>query len=174
MWIVLHDTRSYWIYDYISNQCLSPLTLLVRIPFRRVCLRQVGGFLRVLRFPLTATIYLNIVECGVKHITLTLHDTSFSSSDRYVAIFINMYCRFVLHIIASIQKDFKHLRKHTYLSRDVHQSIRNINPGYSTLIKERRQQSPVVKKTKPLVPLISSHWKQRKDHHEFCQLKYRY
>jgi hypothetical protein len=39
----------------------------------------------------------------------------------------------------------------------VHQSIRNINPGYSTLIKERRQQSPVVKKTKPLVPLISSH-----------------
>jgi hypothetical protein len=52
-----------WIYNYLYNQCLSPLTLWVRIPLRRdvldttLCdqfvsdLRQVCGFLRVLRFP---------------------------------------------------------------------------------------------------------------------------
>jgi hypothetical protein len=58
-----------WIYNYLCNQCLSLLKLWVRIPFRRevpditlcdkVCQWQVGGFLRVLRFPppikLTAT-----------------------------------------------------------------------------------------------------------------------
>ena len=62
-----------WIYKYLCNQFLSPLTLLVRIPHRcgvlntklcdKVCelsKRQVGSFLRVLRFPppikLSATI----------------------------------------------------------------------------------------------------------------------
>jgi hypothetical protein len=61
-----------WIYNDLCNQCLSPLTLWVRIPIRRsvldttLCdkfvsdLRQVGDFLRLLWFPspikLTATI----------------------------------------------------------------------------------------------------------------------
>ena len=52
-----------WIYNYLCNQCLSTLKLWVRIPFMVRCtrqhyvikfvrdLRQVGGFLRVLRFP---------------------------------------------------------------------------------------------------------------------------
>ena len=52
------------IYNYLCNQCLSPLKLWIRIPLRRcvldttLCdtsfvsdLRQVGDFLRVLRFP---------------------------------------------------------------------------------------------------------------------------
>ena len=63
-----------WIYNYLCNQCLSPLTLWVRLPLRRGVLnttscdkfvsdlRQIGGFLRVLWFPppieLTATINL--------------------------------------------------------------------------------------------------------------------
>jgi len=57
-----------WIYNYLLNQYLSPLKLWVLIPLRRgvldttLLLRQVGGFLRVLRFPppikLTATILL--------------------------------------------------------------------------------------------------------------------
>ena len=63
-----------WIYSYLCNQCLSPLKLWVRIPLMARCtqynimwygflsdLRQVGGFLWILRFPplikLTATIY---------------------------------------------------------------------------------------------------------------------
>jgi hypothetical protein len=40
-----------WIYNYLCNECLSPLTLWVRIPIRRVILdttlcelRKVGGF----------------------------------------------------------------------------------------------------------------------------------
>ena len=61
-----------WIYSYLCNQCLLPLTLWVRIPLGEMYsiqhyvikfvsdLRQVGGFLQVLRFPppitLTATI----------------------------------------------------------------------------------------------------------------------
>jgi len=61
-----------WIYNYLCNQCLSPLTFWVRIPLRQGVLdtnyvikfvrdlRQVNGFLRVLGFPppitLTATI----------------------------------------------------------------------------------------------------------------------
>jgi len=59
-----------WIYNYLCNQSLSPLMLWVRILIRARCttlcdkkfvsdLRQVSGFLRVLRFPpsikLTAT-----------------------------------------------------------------------------------------------------------------------
>jgi hypothetical protein len=48
-----------WIYNNISNQCISPLTLQVRIPLMRgvlhttLCdnLRQVGGFFLVFRFP---------------------------------------------------------------------------------------------------------------------------
>jgi hypothetical protein len=71
-----------WIYNYLCNQCLSPLMLWVRISIRERCtlyvikfvsdLRQVCSFLRVLRFPppitLTATIYSwTIVESGVKH-----------------------------------------------------------------------------------------------------------
>ena len=63
-----------WIYNYLCNQYLSPLTLWVRIQLRRgvldttlcdkvcQCLRLVGGFLRV------PTRYnWNIVKGGVKH-----------------------------------------------------------------------------------------------------------
>jgi hypothetical protein len=48
-----------WIYNYLCNQCLSPLMLWDRTPLMVRCtryikfvsdLRQVGGFLRVLRF----------------------------------------------------------------------------------------------------------------------------
>jgi len=48
-----------WIYNYPSNQCLSPLKLWVTITFVSD-LRHVGGFLQIVRFPppikLTATI----------------------------------------------------------------------------------------------------------------------
>ena len=61
-----------WIYNYLCNQCLSPLMLWVQIPLRRgvlnttlydkSCQWQVGGFLYVLRVPppikLTTLIYL--------------------------------------------------------------------------------------------------------------------
>ena len=60
-----------WIYNYIWNKCISPLKLWVRISIRRGVqnymkfvndLQQIGGFLRVLRFPppikLTATMWL--------------------------------------------------------------------------------------------------------------------
>ena len=64
-----------WMYNYLCNQCVSPLKLWVRIPFMTRCfsiqhyvikfvndLRQVGGFIRVFRFPppikLIATIYM--------------------------------------------------------------------------------------------------------------------
>ena len=52
-----------WIYNYLCNQCLSPLKLRVRTPFMARCTRynicdkfvsdlwQVGGFLWVLQFP---------------------------------------------------------------------------------------------------------------------------
>ena len=50
-----------WIYNYLCNQCLSPLMLWVRIPLRqgeldttlcdKVCQSLAGGFLVVLRFP---------------------------------------------------------------------------------------------------------------------------
>ena len=53
-----------WVYNYQCNQCLSPLKLWVRTPFMARCtrynhyvikfvsdLRQIGGFLWVLRFP---------------------------------------------------------------------------------------------------------------------------
>jgi hypothetical protein len=58
-----------WIFDYLCNQCLWPLMLWVGISIRAMCTtlcdkvyhwQQVGGFLRVLRFPppikLTASI----------------------------------------------------------------------------------------------------------------------
>ena len=55
-------TRLYgsWIYNYLCNQCLSPLMLWVRISIRARCttlcefvsdLQQVGDFLPVLSFP---------------------------------------------------------------------------------------------------------------------------
>ena len=46
-----------WIYYYICNQCISPLTLQCRIPLIDYVIKfvrdlwQVGGFLRVFRFP---------------------------------------------------------------------------------------------------------------------------
>ena len=74
-------SRSYgsWINNYLCNQCLSPLVLLVRISIKArsrgvqhyviKCvsdLRQVGGFFLVPRFPpqikLTAMIYTNVAE----------------------------------------------------------------------------------------------------------------
>ena len=63
-------TNGSWIYNYLCNQCQSPLTLSVRISIRarcttlcdKICQWLATGFLRVLRFPppkkLTATIYL--------------------------------------------------------------------------------------------------------------------
>jgi hypothetical protein len=72
-----------WIYNYLYNQCRSPLKLWIRTRSWRgvldttLCdkvfsnLRQVGGFLQTLRFPppikLTASYNWNIVESGVKH-----------------------------------------------------------------------------------------------------------
>jgi hypothetical protein len=64
-----------WIYNYLCNQseCLSPLKLWVRTPFMAWCtrynimwlnfvsdLRQVNGFLWVLRFPPTITLTIMI------------------------------------------------------------------------------------------------------------------
>jgi hypothetical protein len=39
-----------WIYNYLCNQCLSPL-MWIQILLRRCDLPQVGGFIRVLQFP---------------------------------------------------------------------------------------------------------------------------
>jgi hypothetical protein len=60
-------------YNYLCNQCISPLNLLVRIPFRRGVLdttlhdkdlRQIGGFPPPIK--LTQRYNWNIVESGVK------------------------------------------------------------------------------------------------------------
>jgi hypothetical protein len=72
-----------WIYNYLCNHCLSPLTLWVRTHSVEVYLlqhyvikfvsdlRQVSGLLWILRFPqpikLTSLCNLNIVESSVKH-----------------------------------------------------------------------------------------------------------
>ena len=73
-----------WIYSYLCNQCISPLTLWGRIPFRRCVLDTTlcekvtmtccssGGFLVVLRCPPLNKTWQsryswNIVESGVKH-----------------------------------------------------------------------------------------------------------
>jgi hypothetical protein len=73
-----------WIYNYLCNQRLSPLTLWVLIPFRRsvldttLCdnkfvsdLRQVCGFLGILRFhppiKLTTTIWMKYCLKWRKH-----------------------------------------------------------------------------------------------------------
>jgi hypothetical protein len=69
-----------YIYNYLCNQSLSPLVLWIRISIRARCatlcdkvcqwLEQVGGFLRVLRFPppnCPSRYNWNIVESGVKH-----------------------------------------------------------------------------------------------------------
>ena len=65
LYIYLEGMWSYgsWIYNYLCNQCLSPLTLWVKIPLMARCtwynimlikfvsdLWQIGGFLWVLRF----------------------------------------------------------------------------------------------------------------------------
>ena len=69
-----------WISNYLCNQCLSPLICWVRIPlmarFTRYNivinfvsdLRQVGGFLQVVRFPppIILTVH-DMTESGVKH-----------------------------------------------------------------------------------------------------------
>jgi len=64
-----------WIYNYLCNQCLSPLTLRVRIPFRqglldktlcdKVCQRLETGFLR---FP-PSMIHSFTVTFGAKYLT---------------------------------------------------------------------------------------------------------
>jgi hypothetical protein len=100
-----------WIYNYLCNQCLSPLTLWVRTPLRRgeldttlcdkVCqwrgvqlyvikivsaLRQVGGFLRVLQFPspikLTATKILLKVALNTTKQTINVVHISLNKSQR--------------------------------------------------------------------------------------------
>jgi hypothetical protein len=68
---------SSWINDYLCNQCLSPLTLWVRIPFRRAVLDTTlcdkvcqwlaaGWWFFPLPIKLTATIQLKFFESGIK------------------------------------------------------------------------------------------------------------
>ena len=66
-----------WIYNYLCNECLSPLMLWVEIPRRQVvldttlCDKLVSGFLKVLPFlpPISWLPWYswNIVESGIKH-----------------------------------------------------------------------------------------------------------
>ena len=64
-----------WIYNYLWHQCLSPLTLWVRILLMGRCIRfnimrynlwHVGGFLRVLWFPPPIKLTTEIVEILLK------------------------------------------------------------------------------------------------------------
>jgi hypothetical protein len=80
MWSWLHTS---WIYNYLCNQCISPPTLLVRIPFRRCVLDttlcdKICQWLATGRFfspdpPVSSTkktnpLYSwNVAESGVKH-----------------------------------------------------------------------------------------------------------
>jgi hypothetical protein len=94
LWSWLHGI---WIYNYLCNQCLSPLTLWVRIQFWArstrynimwlnlsvTCDRSVHGFLWVL----TNKNDWDIVESGVKHHNQTnILDTN---SRTYVLRFVN-------------------------------------------------------------------------------------
>jgi len=50
----LYTKNGRWIYNYLCNQCLSPLTLRVRIPLMRSVLDTAlcdKVFLRILQFP---------------------------------------------------------------------------------------------------------------------------
>ena len=76
-----------WIYNYLCNQCLSPLNLWVRTPLRRGVLnkhyvikfvsdlRQVGSFFRVLRFPppINWPPWYNWTTCMLKLALNTIH-----------------------------------------------------------------------------------------------------
>ena len=92
-----------WIYNYLCNQCLSPLTLWVPISLRRCILnttfdyvlklvsdlREVGGFLWVLRLPqpikLTATYDITEILLKVALNTITHpHPIQFVFSSRYI------------------------------------------------------------------------------------------
>ena len=79
-----------WIYNYLCNQCLSPLMFWVRTPFNEVYsiqhyvikffsdLRQVGGFLRFLRFPppIKLTDCHDIIEILLKVALSTIYQTN--------------------------------------------------------------------------------------------------
>jgi len=56
-----------WIYYYLCNQCLSPLTLWVRIPLMERCTRNNTGWTRVLwRLEAGATC---IEQCHILHLS---------------------------------------------------------------------------------------------------------
>jgi len=86
-----------WIYNYLCNQCLSPLMLWIQILLRRCDLPQVGGFIRVLQFPPVSSTKknrpprynLNIVESDVKH-----HQTNKQHQD---AVSFQIVIRLKLH-----------------------------------------------------------------------------
>jgi len=69
-----------WIYNYLSNQCLSPLKVVSSVPVHGKVysiqhyvikivsnLRQVGGFLRVLRFPPTNKTQWKLQNISIVH-----------------------------------------------------------------------------------------------------------
>jgi hypothetical protein len=69
-----------FITTYICNQCLSPLTLWVRIPLRRAALyttlcdkvcQWLGGFLQVLRFAPSIKLTAILLKVALSTITLT-------------------------------------------------------------------------------------------------------
>ena len=70
-------TYGSWIYNYLCNQCLSPLKLWVWTLFMARCikfvsdLRQVSGFLRVFRFPppIKLTTIIQLKYCWKWHLT---------------------------------------------------------------------------------------------------------
>jgi len=108
-----------WIYNYLCNQGMSPLTLWVRTPLRRhqldttlcnkVCqwLGQVGGFLRPLRFPLP--ILLNATEILLKVAFSTINQTDHNNIN-VILIYNSLYpiLSFVLFTLSQ-QVDHKYI-----------------------------------------------------------------
>ena len=108
-----------WNYNYMCNQCPSPLTLWVRVPFLARCtrlqhyvikfvidLRQVRCILCIHQFPppikLIATIYWNIVESGVKH-HFHHHLETCQSHQHWYITFIDYATLWVVHVLLPVQ-----------------------------------------------------------------------
>jgi hypothetical protein len=97
-----------WIYNYLCNQCLSSLTLCVQARCTIIQhyvikfvsdLRQVGGFLRVLRFPLDTNIGNKTDRHDITEILLNVALSSIPSS-------FSTYTRFVFSSISYSKKSF--------------------------------------------------------------------
>jgi hypothetical protein len=109
-----------WIYNYLCNQCLSPLKLCIRNPFSRCNsiqhyvirfvsnLRQVGGFLRVLRFhPPIKTDRHDVTEILLNVALSTIKPTQPNPKIRFAYMYKSQYIFFNSQPYVTIQQNYR-------------------------------------------------------------------